>query len=288
MKPVVISAALVGSQPTRAMNPAVPYTPAEIADSAIEAYKAGAAIVHIHVRDPETGVPSSDIALFAEVVARIRDRCPVLINLTTSGFNLETQDPDARLEPLALQPDICSLDVGSVNFAARPFVNSPHWCATAARRTQALGIKPELEVFDAGHVDQATDLVKRGLVDAPPWFQICLGIRWGMPASLQNLLFMHSLLPDGVEWSVLGVGRHQLEMTTVAPFLGGHIRVGFEDNLYWSRGVLAHSNAQLVARAANILHLLNRTPATVAETCAMLKLPRAAGSTSPSRKDTDA
>ncbi len=274
MKPVIISAALVGSRPTKEMNPAVPYSPAEIADSAVEAYHAGAAIVHIHVRDPETGRPSSDFALFAEVVERIRARCPVLVNLTTSGFNLESQDPDARLEPLALQPDICSLDVGSVNFDSRPFVNSPHWCDTAARRTQDLGIKPELEVFDAGHIDQAADLVARGLVDAPPWFQICLGIKWGMPASLGNLLFMHSLLPAGVEWSVLGVGRHQLEVTTMAPFLGGHIRVGFEDNLYMARGTLAQSNAQLVERATNILRLINLAPATVAETRTILNLPR--------------
>ncbi len=274
MQPVIISAALVGSQPTKAMNPAVPYSPVEIADSAVDAYQAGAAIVHIHVRDPETGAPSSDLTLFTAVVERIRARCPVLINLTTSGLNLESQDLEARLEPLMLQPELCSLDVGSLNFAARPFINSPQWCDMAARRIRAQGVKPELEVFEAGHIDQATALVNQGLIMAPPWFQLCLGIRWGMPASLANLLFMQGLLPAGVEWSVLGVGRHQLEMTTIAPLLGGHIRVGFEDNLYMARGVLAQSNAQLVERAVNILKLLNRMPASVGETCAILGLAR--------------
>ena len=265
MRPVIISAALVGSRPTRDMSPAVPYSPAEIADSAVDAYRAGAAIVHIHVRDPATGAPSSELHLFAEVVERVRTRCPVLINLTTSGFNLENQDPVVRLEPLKLNPELCSLDIGSVNFDTRPFVNSPHWCDIAARRTKALGIKPELEVFDAGHIDQAADLIRRGLVEVPPWFQICLGIRWGMPASFRNLLFMYEMLPPQVEWSVLGVGRHQLEVTTIAPFWGGHIRVGLEDNLYMSRGELAKSNAQLVDRAANILKLTNFRPATVSE-----------------------
>lgn len=272
MTPVIISAALVGSQPTKQMNPAVPYTPAEIAQSAVDAYEAGAAIVHIHVRDPETGAPSSELHLFREVVERIRARCPVLINLTTSGFHLEHQDADIRLAPLELHPELCSLDVGSVNFAARPFLNSPAWCETAARRTQALGIKPELEVFDTGHVAQAMDLVDRGLIEDPPWFQFCLGIRWGMPASVENLLFLHRLLPVQAEWSVLGTGRHQVMLTTVAPMLGGHIRVGFEDNLYLARGVPAQSNAQLVERAVRILELLNYAPATATEARAILGL----------------
>lgn len=254
------------------MNPAVPYTPREIADSAVEAHAAGAAIVHIHVRDPQSGAPSSEMGLFREVVERIRARCSVLINLTTSGFNLDRPDAEARLEPLALAPDICSLDVGSVNFDTRPFVNSPQWCEEAARRTQALGIKPELETFDVGHIDQAKDLMAQGLVEDPPWFQLCLGIKWGMPATIENLLFMRRMLPENAAWSALGVGRAQLELTTVAPLLGGHVRVGFEDNLYMARGVLARSNAQLVHRTVQILELLNLTPATVRDTRTMLGL----------------
>ncbi len=269
---IVISAALVGSRPTKAMNPAVPYAPAEIAQSAWEAFQAGAAIVHIHVRDPETGRPSSDIRLVRETVERIRDRCPVLINLTTSGFDLEDQSVDARLAPLALHPDLCSLDVGSLNFADRPFLNPPDWGVAAARRTQELGVKPELEVFDMGQVYQARHLVDMGLVDPPPWFQCCLGIKWGLPATIENLVFMHRHLPTGAEWSVLGVGAAQLPLTTVAPLLGGHIRVGFEDNLYYARGQLARNNAQLVDRAVQILALLNLQVADVDDARGILGL----------------
>ncbi len=254
------------------MNPAVPYAPSEIAQSAFEAFQAGAAIVHVHVRDPETGRPSSDVSLVRETVERIRSLCPVLINLTTSGFDLEDQSVDSRLAPLTLQPEICSLDVGSLNFADRPFVNPPDWGVAAARRTQELGVKPELEVFDMGQVEQARHLVDTGLVDPPPWFQCCLGIKWGLPATIDNLVYMHRQLPSAAEWSVLGVGAAQLTLTTVAPLLGGHIRVGFEDNLYYARGQLARSNAQLVERSVQILELLNLQAADVVDARRLLGL----------------
>lgn len=239
------------------MNPAVPYAPEEIAQSAFEAYHAGAAIVHIHVRDPQSGLPSSDLSLMGETVDRIRDLCPVLINLTTSGFDLNDQSLDSRLGPLQFRPDLCSLDVGSLNFFDRPFLNPPEWGLEAARRTQALGVKPELEVFDLGQVSQACYIVEQGFVDPPPWIQCCLGIKWGLPATIENLVYMHRHLPEEAEWSVLGTGAAQLTLTTVAPLLGGHIRVGFEDNLYYSRGKLAKSNAELVERSVLILNLLN-------------------------------
>ncbi len=254
------------------MNPAVPYTPAEIAQSAFEAYKAGAAIVHIHVRDPDSGQPSSDFSLMQKTVDGIRTLCPVLINLTTSGFDLEDQSLDSRLAPLTLEPEICSLDVGSLNFVDRPFLNPPEWGLEAARRTQELGIKPELEVFDIGQVDQARHIVNAGVVDPPPWFQCCLGIKWGLPATIENLVFMHRQLPPESQWSVLGVGAAQLTLTTVAPLLGGHIRVGFEDNLYYTRGKLARNNAQLVERAVRVLELVNLQTASVTDTRHILGL----------------
>ena len=260
------------------MNPAVPYAPSEIAQSAFEAFQAGAAIVHIHIRDPETGLPSSDVRLMGETVERIRALCPVLINLTTSGFDLEDQSVDSRLLPLRFQPEICSLDVGSLNFADRPFLNPPGWGVEAARRTQELGIKPELEVFDLGQVSQARFLVDQGLVEPPPWFQCCLGIKWGLPATIENLIFMQRQLPVEAEWSVLGVGPAQLTMTTVAPLLGGHIRVGFEDNLYYSRGQLAKNNAELVARSVQILNLLNLQVARVSDARRILRLDEASKS----------
>jgi len=266
MDKVIITVAVTGSRPTKAMNPATPYTPAEIAAAAVESHAAGAAIAHIHVRDPQTGAPDSRLALFAEVLDRIRSRCDMLVNLTTSGLNITGDDVIAqRLEPVSLRPELCSLDVGSLNFRDRLFANPPEFGVEAARRMAAAGVKPELEVFDVGHIDQANDLIAQGLVAAPPWFQLCMGVNWGIAATPENLLFMRSKLPPGALWSVLGVGRSQLAMITLGVLLGGHVRVGFEDNLYLRRGVLAKSNAEFVEQAVGIVHMLQREVATPAE-----------------------
>lgn len=273
MDRLIITAALTGSRPTKAMNPAVPYAPAEIAAEAVACARAGAAVVHIHVRDPLTGAPSSDPALFAEVVTRIRAECDVLINLTTSGLHIEGEDVVARrLAPVALQPELCSLDIGSVNFRDRLFANPPDWGETAARAMQAAGVKPEIEVFDVGHIHQARHLIERGLIDPPPYFQLCMGVDWGIPATAENLLFMQRQLPPGAVWSVLGVGRAQLPMITLGILLGGHIRVGFEDNLYLRKGVPAPGNAAFVEMAVNLAHQLQREVATPAEARAILGL----------------
>lgn len=266
MDKVIITVAVTGSRPTRAMNPAVPYTPAEIAEAAVEAHGAGAAIAHIHVRDPQTGAPDSRRELFAEVLERIRSRCDMLVNLTTSGLNIAGEDAIAqRLEPVELRPELCSLDIGSVNFRDRLFANPPDFGETAARRMRDAGVKPEIEVFDTGHIDQAAEMIGRGLFAAPPYFQLCMGVNWGIAATPENLLFMRGKLPPGAQWSVLGVGRAQLSMITMGVLLGGHVRVGFEDNLYLSKGVLAHSNAEFVAQAAQIVRTLQREVATPAE-----------------------
>jgi 3-keto-5-aminohexanoate cleavage enzyme len=276
MEKLIITAALTGSRPTKAMNPAVPYTPAEIAAEAIACARAGAAVVHIHVRDPITGAPSSDPALFADVVARIRAGCDVLINLTTSGLHIEGEDVVARrLAPVALRPELCSLDIGSVNFRERLFANPPAWGETAARAMQAAGVKPEIEVFDVGHIHQARHLIERGLIDPPPYFQLCMGVDWGIPATAENLLFMQRQLPPDAVWSVLGVGRMQLPMITLGILLGGHIRVGFEDNLYLRKGVLAPGNAAFVEMAVNLARQLQREVATPTEARAILGLPPA-------------
>ncbi|MCX7853611.1 MAG: 3-keto-5-aminohexanoate cleavage protein [Caldilineales bacterium] len=273
MDKLIITAALTGSRPTKAMNPAVPYSPAEIAAEAVACARAGAAVVHIHVRDPLTGAPSSDPALFTEVVARIREACDVLINLTTSGLHIEGEDVVARrLAPVALRPELCSLDIGSVNFRDRLFANPPDWGETAARAMQEAGVKPEIEVFDVGHIHQARHLIERGLIDPPPYFQLCMGVDWGIPATAENLLFMQRQLPPGAVWSVLGVGRAQLPMITLGILLGGHIRVGFEDNLYLRKGVLAPSNAAFVEMAVHLAHQLQREVATPAEARALLGL----------------
>ena len=273
MNKTIITVAVCGSVPTKEMNPAVPYTPKEIADSAIDSYKAGAAIAHIHVRDPETGVPTSDISLFSEVVDRIRNSCDMIINLTTSGINLKGENViEQRLEPVKLLPEICSFDIGSMNFQHRPFINSPEWGRLAAKRMREYGIKPEIEVFDMGHIRQAKHWLKEGLIDDPPYFQLCMGAGWGIEATPENLLVMKNALPPDVIWSVLGVGRMQLPMITMAMLLGGHVRVGFEDNIYLRRGELLKSNAQIVEVAANIIQQLQGEVANTNEAREILGL----------------
>ena len=273
MDKVIITAAIVGSQPTKERNPAVPYIPEEIAQSAIECHRAGAAIAHIHVRDPVTGKPASEIELFREVLDRIRSECDMIVNLTTSGYDISGPDViERRLQPVTLRPDICSFDIGSVNFRHRTFVNPPEWGRIAAERMRAYGVKPEIEVFDVGHVYQTKAWIKEGLLDDPPYIQVCMGVKWGIDGTPENLLFMKSKLPPNAHWSVLGVGRAQLPMITLGILLGGHIRVGFEDNVYLSKGVLAKSNAEFVQMAVNLVGQLQREPATASEARKILGL----------------
>jgi 3-keto-5-aminohexanoate cleavage enzyme len=265
-KKIIITVAVTGSRPTKEMNPAVPYTPQEIVDAAVECHKAGAAIVHIHVRDPKTGRPDFKVELFREALDGIRQQCDMLVNLTTSGLFLEGPDIiSQRLQPVYLKPDMCSLDLGSLNFRDRVFVNPPEWAEAAAKCMQDNGVKPELEVFDVGHIYQANNLIEKGLIDDPPHFQLCMGVKWGIEASPENLLFMKSKLPPDALWSVLGVGKAQLPMITMAILLGGNVRVGFEDNIYLEKGVLASNNAQTVEMAVDLCQRLGGEVATPAE-----------------------
>ncbi|MCH8294812.1 3-keto-5-aminohexanoate cleavage protein [Candidatus Poribacteria bacterium] len=273
MDKTIVSVAVVGSGPTKEMNPAVPYTPKEIAQAAIECCRAGAGIVHIHVRHPETGIPCSRIELFGEVVDRIRQQCDIVINLTTSGANIRGENIiERRLEPVTLQPEICSLDVGSMNFGDGVFINPPEWGRVAAQRMREYHVKPEIEVFDAGHMRQALKLIDDGLFDDPPFVQLCMGAGWGIEATPENLLFMQSKLPPDIPWSVLGVGRTQLPMITMGILLNGHIRVGFEDNIYFRRGVLAKSNAEMVELAVNLVEQLQHEVATPSDVRRILNL----------------
>jgi 3-keto-5-aminohexanoate cleavage enzyme len=266
MEKVIITAAVTGSRPTKEMNPAVPYTPEEIAQASIECFHAGAAIVHIHVRDPETGRPETKIELYKEILDRIRAECNLIVNLTTSGLHIDEPDPvETRLQPLSLRPDICSLDVGSVNFTDQVFINPPDWGETAAKRMLELGVKPEIEIFDVGHISQAQDLATKDLIKQPFYFQLCMGIKWGIEATPENLIFLRNKLPPGARWSVLGVGRWQLPMIAMGILLGGNIRVGFEDNIYLRKGILAKSNAQTVEMAVDLVRSLQREVATTDE-----------------------
>jgi 3-keto-5-aminohexanoate cleavage enzyme len=239
--------------------------PKEIVEAAVECHKAGAAITHIHVRDPKTGRPDFKIELFREVLEGIRERCDMILNLTTSALRLEGPESNVisqRLQPVYLKPDICSFDIGSMNFHDRAFMNSPQWAEVATKCMRENGVKPEIEVFDVGHIYQACDLIQKGLIDDPPYFQLCMGTKWGIEGSAENLLFMKSKLPSNALWSALGVGRVQLPMITMSMLLGGNVRVGFEDNIYLRKGVLAKNNAQIVEMVVDLAERLGRQVAT--------------------------
>jgi uncharacterized protein (DUF849 family) len=279
---IMISCAVTGSADTPAKNPAVPVTPRQIAESAIDAAKAGAAIVHIHVRDPVTTRPSMDGALYREVVDRIRSSgVDVLINLTTGpGARFAPGDDDpltpgpaTNLKPpaqrvahiLALRPDICSLDMGSMNMGGVVFVNTPKYLETMADAIRDTAVVPELEVFEAGHLLLARRMIETGHLKPPGMFQLCLGIAWGQPATAEAMTYMRNLLPANSPWFAFGISLHQFPMVAQAVLLGGHVRVGMEDNLYLARGQLAPSNAALVEKAAKIIELLGESVATPAE-----------------------
>lgn len=272
---VFISCAVTGAGDTVGKHPAIPVTPKQIAAAALEAARAGAAIAHCHVRDPETGVGSRDPALYREVVERIRESdTDVIINLTSGmggdlalghgespmSFGNETDlvGPMTRLVHVdELLPDICSLDCGTLNFGDGNmiYVSTPEMLRAGARRIQSLGVKPELECFDTGHLWFAKQMIEEGLIDSPPMFQLCHGIPWGAPADTTTMKAMVENLPDDAVWAGFGIGRMQMPMVAQAVLLGGHVRVGLEDNLYLEKGVYA-SNADLVERAATIVTLM--------------------------------
>jgi uncharacterized protein (DUF849 family) len=286
---VMISCAVTGSADSVGKNPAVPVTPEQIATSAIDAAKAGAAIVHIHVRDPKTTLPSMDGALYAEVVDRIRSSgTDVVINLTTGPGGRFAPDPTDPMKPgpgttlrtprqrvqhvLDLRPEICSLDMGSMNMGANVFVNTPPILEAMAIDIRDAGVTPELEVFETGHLLLAKRMIETGHIKQPGMFQICLGIAWGQPASPEAMSYMRNLLPSGSQWFAFGISLHQFPMAAQAVLLGGHVRVGLEDNLYLERGRLAPSNAALVAKAVKVIEILGSQVATPNDARAMLGL----------------
>jgi len=286
---VMIACAVTGSADTPARNPAVPVTPTEIAASAIDAAKAGAAIVHIHVRDPQTTRPSMDGALYREVVERIRSSgTDVLINLTTgpgARFIPGADDPlkaapgstlalpAARVRHVVeLRPEICSLDMGSMNMGGQVFVNTPPHLEAMATAIRDANVTPELEVFEAGHLMLAKRMIEAGHIKPPGLFQICLGISWGQPAVPEAVAYMRGLLPPDCVWFAFGISLHQFPIAAQTVLLGGHVRVGLEDNLYLAKGELAPNNAALVEKAAQIVEILGDQVATPAEARQILKL----------------
>jgi uncharacterized protein (DUF849 family) len=270
---VFITCALSGAGDTTGRSDKVPVTPAQLARDAVAAARAGAAIVHIHVRDPETGGGSREVALYRETVERIRESgVDMVVNLTAGmGGDLTLGSAERPLPPsetgtdmagaterlahvAELRPEICTLDCGTMNFGEGDYVmtNTPAMLRTMAAQIQALGVKPEIEVFDTGHLVLAKWLVGQGLIDDPVLVQLCMGIPWGAPNDLPTLEALRRNLPEGWIFSAFSIGRDQLPYVALAALAGGNVRVGLEDNLYLSRGVLA-SNEDLVLRARAIV-----------------------------------
>jgi uncharacterized protein (DUF849 family) len=291
---VIVSCAVTGAGDTAGIHPELPVTPEQIAAAAVGAAKAGAAVAHIHVRDPQTGAPSRKLEYYREVVDRIRTSgTDVIINLTTGmGGDLIVDDAHPsvaapgsdmipaleRLEHIeALRPEMCTLDCGSMNFSDGDYVAvvTANQLRSMAARVQELGVKPELEVFDTGHVRLANKLVEEGLIDGAPVFQLCLGIPYGAPADTRTMAAMVDLLPPDAVWAAFAISRMEMPIVAQSVLLGGNVRVGLEDNLYLRRGVFA-SNAQLVEKAVGIVEALGARTLTAPEARAKLGLPQPA------------
>ena len=289
---VFITAAVTGSGDTAGKSDLVPRSPAQIADAALASAKAGAAIAHCHVRDPETGAPSRDPALFREVVDRIRSAdTDVVINLTAGmGGDLTLGSVDAPLPPSATgtdmagaterlthvaecRPEICTLDCGTMNFGEGDYImtNTPAMLRAMAKQMTNLGVRPEIEVFDTGHLSFAKQLVKEGLIEDPVLVQLCMGIPWGAPDDMNTFMAMVNNLPDTWHFSAFSIGRMEMPFVAAAALTGGNVRVGLEDNLYLSRGVLAR-NDQLVERAVTVLEGMGANIIGPAEVRQRLKL----------------
>jgi uncharacterized protein (DUF849 family) len=270
--PAIITVAITGSQPTKAQNPALPITPAEQVESTHEAYEAGAALVHIHVRDKE-GKSSSDPERFAEVQAGIRKHCPgMIVQFSTGGRGRQA---DERASSLKHRPDMASLATGSVNFATIIYENPPGLVDDLATSMLSQGIKPEIEIFDLAMLYNARGLIDRGLLRAPAHVQFVMGIPNALPARERTLDFLIGELEDimpGSTWTAAAIGRHQLTANHWALARGGHARTGLEDNIYFDKGELAHSNAQLVRRVAELCADYGRHPARPAEARRLLGL----------------
>ena len=285
----IITCAITGNLTRPDQHPGLPITPEQIARSSLDAAGEGASIVHIHVRDPSTGRPSMDVALYREVMERIRERNPeLIINLTTGlgGRFIPSEDdpkvaapgttlthPERRVEHVALlKPEICTLDLNTMNSGAEVVINTPRNVARMAKIIRASGVKPEIELFDTGDIHLARDLIREGVLEGPGMYSLVLGVKYGFDASPETMLYARDLLPEGAVFTGFGIGRHEFPMVAQSWLLGGHVRVGLEDNIYLSKGVLAPDNATLVSRARRLLEELGAEIATPREARAHLGL----------------
>lgn len=276
-KKTIITAAVTGAWPKKENNPNVPMTPSEIADDVYACWKAGAAIAHLHMRD-ENGDGTMDHEKFAETVNLIHERypdCDIILNLTTSG-DIHADDESRVLHVKELKPEMASYDCGSMNWLHMGlFLNSPQFLTDCGHLFQELGVKPEIEAFDPGMIGNAAYYVKKGVLKTPLHFQFCMGCANGIPGSVKNLLFMKETMETlcpGSTWSCFGVGHCAMEIMYAAIALGGHIRVGMEDNVMYAKGQLAESNAQFVARAKRVIEEFGNEAATPDEAREILGL----------------
>jgi len=271
MEKLIITAAISGAEVTKSQNPNVPYTVEEIAREAESAYKAGASIIHLHVREDD-GTPTQSKARFKECIEAIKKRCPDVIIQPSTGGAVGMSNEE-RLQPIELNPEMATLDCGTCNFGGdEVFVNTENTIIEFAQKMKKRGIKPECEVFDKGMIDTAIRLNRKGIIKSPMHFNIVLGVNGGISASSRDLIFMVDSLPKGSTFTVSGMGRYQMSMATLSIIMGGHVRVGFEDNLYLEKGVLAKSNGELVQKAVRIAKELGRPIATPNEAREILNL----------------
>ena len=278
----ILTCAVTGNLTMPSQNENLPITPKQIAESALEAASAGAAIVHCHVRDPETGRGSMDLALYEELVSRIREKnTDLIINLTTGegGRFIPSQDdprvaadgstlcrPEKRIAHVeALKPDICTLDLNTMWSGRAAVINTPENLQIMAERIYAAGVKPEFEVFDSGDVQLMNHFLDQGILKSPPMVQMVLGVRYGAIASPETMLYLRGLLPAGCDWAGFGIGRMAFPMVAQAYLLGGHVRIGMEDTVHVGRGELCRNNAQLVEKAVGIVETLGGTMASARE-----------------------
>jgi len=270
MDKLIITAAICGAEVTKKDNPNLPITPVELADAALEVDKAGAAIIHLHVRDAQ-GLPTQSKDVFAEVISLMKEKgVKAIIQPSTGGAaGMSWQE---RIQSVYLKPEMATLDCGTTNFGDGLFVNDLPLMRNFAREMNKYNILPELECFEAGHIYNALQLRKEGLLKKHLHFDLVLGVPGAIRASLKNLLFLTEILPQEASWTVAGVGRHQLPLAINAIVMGGHVRVGFEDNIYYTKGVLAESNAQLVTRIVKLAGELGREIASPDEARKMLGL----------------
>ena len=286
----ILTCAVTGGDDVAHKFKQTPVTPKQIAQAAIEASAAGAAIAHIHVRHPDTGKPSMDLDHYREVVDIVRaSRSDVIVNLTTGpgarlvpsleDNNTFAQGSNVRIPAervrhiLALKPEICTLDMGSVNFGRGALINTPAQIEAIAAGIREAGALPELEIFDMGHLELALKMLADGTIPKRPLFQFALGIPWGAPATAEAIAYFKSTLPKGCVWAAFGVGRAEFPMVAQSFLSGGHIRVGLEDNFYLEKGVQANSNAQLVEKAVAIVRSLGGEVASAAEAREIMGLP---------------